>query len=91
MLPPQSMPASSPFWMPSVHFGFSQTPAQHTPLVQSRLTLQPAPAAHRGQLGRPPQSTSVSLSFLIPSEHVGGAHLPLTQTWCWQSAGLMHP
>ncbi len=63
--PPQSVPVSTPFLMPSLHAGAAHEPLTQLAEVQSVLLPQPFVSPHFGQL--PPQSTSVSLPFFFPS------------------------
>jgi hypothetical protein len=55
-----------------------QLPPSHTPLSQSRPTLQP-PSGPQGAHSLPPQSTSVSLPFCTLSSQRAGAHTESTQ------------
>src|SRR5436853_367188 len=60
--PPQSTPASPPFWMPSLQVGTWQWPSTQLRLEQSLPTLHARPSLQRVHVP-PPQSTSVSAPF----------------------------
>jgi hypothetical protein len=66
-LPPQSVPVSLPFLMPSVQLAARQIPLGQLAVVQSAPVAHFSPTGHLEQL--PPQSTSVSLPFFAPSPH----------------------
>ena len=70
LLPPQSVSLSSPFFLPSLQLGATQTPAVQMPLVQSLFTAHFLPFAQALHL--PPQSTSVSLPFFCLSVQLAG-------------------
>jgi len=67
MEPPQSVPVSFPFLMPSVHDAGAQVPFEQCADVQSPFTRHILLSAHLVQL--PPQSTSVSSPFFTLSPH----------------------
>jgi hypothetical protein len=73
-LPPQSVPVSLPFLIPSLH----ETAAQWLPTqwadVQSELAEQAFEMSHLAQL--PPQSTSVSLPSTTPFPHEVPRQMP---------------
>jgi hypothetical protein len=62
--PPQSMPVSVPFLIPSVHE--TQEPLKQVPLLQSASATHALPR-EQPTAQTPPQSTSVSDTFLTPS------------------------
>src|SRR4051812_3630123 len=74
--PPQSVPVSPSFLMPSVWLGGRHTlvaPTSQSARSQSLVAAQPWPVGHFvGAV--PPQSTPVSPSFLIPSSCAAGRH-----------------
>ena len=79
-VPPQSISASSPLRIPSLHVLTSwHTPSKQALEAQSEFALHLMPLRHFPQL--PPQSVSVSLPFFIPSSHDISifAHFPLEQ------------
>jgi hypothetical protein len=57
--PPQSIPVSVPFFLPSVQVGLAQSPELHTWLAQSASTAHAMPSAHF-EAQEPPQSIPVS-------------------------------
>ena len=65
-MPPQSTPVSSPFLMPSLQVGISQSPFLQTPLTQSAFVVQGDALPHGGH-APPPQSMPVSTAFCTPS------------------------
>ena len=87
--PPQSMPVSSRFLIPSACVGarhFFWT-GSHFALSQSVSAEQPCPVAHLGAAA-PPQSLSVSSPFLTPSVGEGAWQTPSLQTLLVQSAPI---
>src|SRR6185369_16795331 len=88
--PPQSTPASLPFWMPSLHVGTWQWPSTQTWLVQSLPTLHARPLLHCGHVP-PPQSTSVSAPFFTKSLQVAAWQTFEMQTPLTQSPASLQP
>jgi len=74
-LPPQSMPSSAPFLIPSEQLGTWQVPPVHTPLAQSRAAAQTLPLP-QGAQAPPPQSMAVSPPFFWPSVQVARTQVP---------------
>jgi hypothetical protein len=76
--PPQSLPVSDPFWIPSVHVAAAQTMFEsQMALAQSRGRRQRLPGAHGAHDG-PPQSTSVSPGLSERSSQDTDWHFPPT-------------
>jgi len=61
--PPQSIPVSASFVMPSPQVALAHSPAEQCLLLQSLAITHFLASAHAGQRP-PPQSTSVSVPFL---------------------------
>jgi hypothetical protein len=73
--PPQSTPASAPFFTASVQDGCAHDFPMHTPLMQSLWYLHECPSPHRAAQEEPPQSRSDSSPFVTLSTHVGALHV----------------
>src|SRR3569623_2016309 len=87
LVPPQSTPASFPFFTRSMQLGTWHTPLVHTPLWQSLALEQCNVSAHFAHVA-PPQSVSVSVPFLTLSLQAGAWQTPVVHTPLVQSAAM---
>ena len=84
--PPQSMPVSPWFFVPSLHDAGWHFAEVQTPLSQSEPAAQIPKSGHAVHAS-PPQSTSVSVPFFVASRQVAAVQTPSSaQIWLLQSA-----